>query len=83
MLGHHLPPTLQTAEASNTAPLQGLQGQLDRLEQELILDALKSTRGYMSRAARLLDISERIMGLRIKKHEINPRRFKNVLKPIA
>ena len=83
VLGHHLPPTLQTAEASDTSPLEGLQGQLDRLEQELILDALKSTRGNMSRAARMLGISERIMGLRIKKHQINPRRFKPGHRPVG
>ena len=74
--GHHLPPTLQTAEASGTPPAGDLQAALDGLERELILDALKSSRGNMTRAARALGMSERIMGLRVKKHAIDPRRFR-------
>jgi Nif-specific regulatory protein len=74
--GHHLPPSLQTAEASGT----GLSGTLDetlaRIERDLILDALKSARGNRAKAARALGISERIMGLRVEMYEIDPARFK-------
>ncbi len=73
---HHLPPTLQTAEATDTLTDTGLKAALDVLERELLLDALKTARGNMARAARALQISERIMGLRIAKHEIEPKRFK-------
>jgi Nif-specific regulatory protein len=74
--GHHLPPSLQTAEASGTTPAQGLQAQLDALERELVLDGLKSSRGNMAEAARLLGVTERIMGLRVARHGIDSRRFK-------
>lgn len=74
--GHHLPPTLQTAEASGTRPQNTLKEALDNVERELILDALKDSRGNMSRASRLLGISERIMGLRVRKHRIDPKRFR-------
>jgi Nif-specific regulatory protein len=74
--GHHLPPTLQTAEASGTAPAATLPAMLDNMEREMILDALKSARGNMAKAARQLGISERLMGLRIRKHSIDPRRFR-------
>jgi len=74
--GHHLPPTLQTAEASGTVHAGGLQETLDNMERELILDALKSARGSMAKAARALGISERLMGLRVKKHNIDAKRFK-------
>ncbi|MBN2211692.1 MAG: nif-specific transcriptional activator NifA [Sedimentisphaerales bacterium] len=74
--GHHLPPTLQTAEASGTVHTGGLQETLDNMERELILDALKSARGNMAKAARALNISERLMGLRVKKHDIDAKRFK-------
>jgi len=74
--GHHLPPTLQTAEASGTVHEGTLQATLDNVERELILDALKSSRGNMAKAARALDISERIMGLRVRKHGIDARRFR-------
>ena len=77
ILGHHLPPTLQTAEASGTAPArEGLTAQLATLERELILDALKSTRGNMAAAARELKITERQMGLRVARYDIAPRKFK-------
>jgi Nif-specific regulatory protein len=74
--GHHLPPTLQTAEASGTTHVGTLQESLDNLERELITDALKSARGNCAQAARALRISERIMGLRIEKFGIDWRRFR-------
>ena len=74
--GHHLPPTLQTAEASGTTHDGTLQAALERLERELIFEALQSARGNKARAARALGITERIMGLRVAKHGINPRRFR-------
>ncbi len=74
--GHHLPPTLQTAEASGTTHSGTLKESLDNVEREIILDALKSSRGNMAKAARALGITERIMGLRIRKHNINPQRFR-------
>jgi Nif-specific regulatory protein len=74
--GHHLPPTLQTAEASGTTHAGTLQEAVDSLERDLILDALKSARGNKAKAARALGISERLMGLRVEKHDIDPRRFR-------
>lgn len=74
--GHHLPPTLQTAEASGTHPQNTLEEAIANLEEEFILDALKDSRGNMSKAARQLGVTERVMGLRVKKYKIDPRRFK-------
>ncbi len=74
--GHHLPPTLQTAESSGTLSPEGLEEQLDRLEREIVLEALKSARGNMARAARQLGITERKMGLRVGRFDIDPKRFK-------
>ena len=68
--GNNLPPSLQTAESSDTQLHTTLDETLDDIERELILDALKSTKGNAAKAARLLGITERIMGLRIKKHDI-------------
>jgi len=76
--GHHLPPTLQTAEASGTTHVGTLEATLDNVEREILLDALKSARGNKSKAARALGISERLMGLRVLKHGIDPRRFRTV-----
>lgn len=74
--GHHLPPTLQTAEASGTVEPGSLKEKLDNVERSIIQDALKSARGNMTKAARQLGITERIMGLRVKKHGIDPRRYR-------
>lgn len=76
--GHHLPPTLQTADASGTTFNGSLQATLDNVERELLLDALKLARGNRAKAARALGISERLMGLRVEKHGIDPRRFRDV-----
>jgi Nif-specific regulatory protein len=73
---HHLPPTLQTAEATGTTPAGDLQAALENLEREMILDALKSARGNMAKAARALGISERLMGLRVRKIGVDPKRFR-------
>jgi Nif-specific regulatory protein len=73
---HHLPPSLQSAESTNTQVSGSLQESLDNLERELIMDALKSTKGNMAKAARLLNITERIMGLRVDKHGIDPRYYR-------
>ncbi|MCB9530862.1 MAG: sigma 54-interacting transcriptional regulator [Myxococcales bacterium] len=74
--GHLLPPTLQTDVASGTRFAGTLQERVDDLERTLVIDALKSTRGNMAGAARMLGLTERIMGLRVQKHEIDVARFR-------
>ena len=74
--GHHLPPTLQTAEASGTEFSGRLEATLANVEKELLQDALKSARGNQAKAADALGVTERIMGLRVKKYGIDPRRFR-------
>ncbi|MEI7749019.1 MAG: sigma 54-interacting transcriptional regulator [Chlorobiaceae bacterium] len=74
--GYHLPPTLQTAESSGTPYTGSLLQKLDAIEKEMIMEALKRTKGNMSRAAVQLGLSDRIMGLRIKKFDIDYRKFR-------
>ncbi len=73
---YHLPPTLQTAESSGTIPHLSLTRAIESYEKELIQDALKTTRGNQAKAARLLDITERMIGYKIKKYDIDVNRFK-------
>ncbi len=75
--GHHLPPTLQTAEASGTIPRGTLRVTLERVEKELLVEALKSSRGNMAAAAASLGVTERIMGLRVHKYGITSKRFRS------
>ncbi|GBD93155.1 nitrogen fixation protein VnfA [bacterium BMS3Abin05] len=73
---YHLPPTLQTAESSNTLPKKSLEQAVTSYEKELIQDALKSSGGIKAKAARLLDTTERILSYKIEKHGIDISRFK-------
>ncbi len=74
--GHHLPPTLQTAEASDTVQRQSLTDSVAAFERDLLQDALKTTRGNRAHAARLLDTTERIFNYKVRRYAIDARRFK-------
>jgi Nif-specific regulatory protein len=77
-----LPLSLQTAEASKTPPQGKLQASLNALEHEMIIDASKSSRGNAASAARFLEISERIIRLRMRKLGINSKRFKQTIRSL-
>ena len=62
---HHMPPTLQTAEASGTVTRGNLKSLVEAYERDLICDALKSARGVIAKAARALGTTQRIMGYKI------------------
>lgn len=74
--GQHLPPSLQSAEYSNTHPHDSLQEAVEALAREMIIDTLKTTKGNMVKAHTILKISYRILGLRIKKYGINVRDYR-------
>jgi Nif-specific regulatory protein len=73
---YNLPPSLQSAVSTNTAPTTTLEAALSRMEKELIVEALKISGGNMAAAARRLGITERIMGLRVRHYGINCRLYK-------
>ncbi len=74
--GYHLPLTLQTPSYSGTIQYGTLQGELDRYERDLIIDALKTSQGNMAQAAIILGTTERIIGLRVQKYNIDFKRFR-------
>jgi len=74
--GHHLPPTLQTAEVSGTVTDVTFASAVAAFERDLILDALKSTKGNVAKAARNLDTTQRILGYKIKQYGIDTMRFR-------
>lgn len=65
--GHHLPPTLQTSDASDTVGTGSLEQRVDLFERDMIVDALKRCKGRIAAAARELATTERILRYRIKK----------------
>jgi Nif-specific regulatory protein len=73
---HHLPPTLQTAEASGTSLKLTLRETLEGVERDALQDALKSARGNRAKAARLLGATERVFNYRVRKYGIDWRRFR-------
>jgi len=75
--GHHLPPSLQTAEASGTVTRASLADAVAAYEKDLIQDALKTTRGNRAKAARLLDSTERIINYKVKRYRIDAKRFRS------
>jgi Nif-specific regulatory protein len=74
--GHHLPPTLQTAEGSGTVTQLSLESTVGAFERDIIMDALKTTRGNRKRAAKLLNTTERIIGYKVRIHDIDCNRFR-------
>jgi Nif-specific regulatory protein len=72
----HLPPTVHAGRVEGSAAGGTLPAVLDNVEREMILDALRASGGNMAQAARDLGITERVMGLRVKKYDINPRQFR-------
>ena len=74
---HHLPPTLQTAEASGTVTTISFKEAVEAYEKDLIQDTLKTSRGNRSKAARLLKTTDRVIGYKIKKLNIDSNRFRD------
>jgi len=69
----HLPPSLQMAETSESRVRGRLLEAVGRMEQEMILEALKTSGGHQGKAARTLGITERILGYKIRRYGITPR----------
>ena len=68
---YHLPPSVQTVNKTGNTAGGSLEETVESLEQERIVDALKSTRGNMAKAARLIGITERKFTYRAAKYGID------------
>lgn len=73
---YHLPPTLQTANETGTHQTQSLEEAVERFERELLIDALKTSRGNMRQAAKTLKTTERIFGYKVKKYGIRLKQYR-------
>jgi len=74
--GYHLPPTLQTREDSDTPLDLSMENAVARLEKEMIIDALKYSKGHVSHAAKTLNLTVRKISYKAEKYDINPRQYK-------
>ena len=68
-----LPPSLQTADASHTKYPGTLPEAVGNVEREMIMEALKTTKGHQGKAAQLLGVTQRVLGYKIEKYGISPK----------
>ena len=73
---YHLPPTLQTGMESDTLPVLSLEDAVANLEKEMIIDALKNTRGNITLAAELLKTTVRKFSYKANKYNIDYRHYR-------
>ena len=74
--GHHLPPSLQTSDASDTVGTGSLGDRVSLFEADIIVDALKRTNGTVAAAARDLGTTARVLHYRMQKLRIDFRQFR-------
>jgi Nif-specific regulatory protein len=74
--GHHLPPSLQTSDASDTIGEGTLEDRVDLFERDVIVDALKRSGGNISAAARDLGSTPRIVRYKIDHLGIDWKRYR-------
>jgi len=74
--GHHLPPSLQTAEATGTRVSGSFELLTKSYEREILVEVLKNARGNVTRAARMLGTTPRIFSYRIQRLGISPKEYK-------
>jgi Nif-specific regulatory protein len=73
---YHLPPTLQTGKESGTLPDLSLEDAVAALEKEMIIDALKNTRGNITLAAEILRSTVRKFAYKAKKFGVDYRNYR-------
>jgi len=74
--GYDLPPSLQTSEETGTAFGCGLDAKLQAVEYEMIVEALKTHKGNMTKAAEELGLTRRMLGLRMDRYKLNYKLFR-------
>jgi len=65
--GSHLPPTLMLPGAKDEAPSGSLRARVERLERDMLMDALKRSDGNVSATSRELGITTRMTRYKIEK----------------
>ena len=73
---YHLPPTLQTGAESDTLPAQSMEDAVASLEKEMIIDALKNTRGNITNAAQQLKTTVRKFSYKAKKYNVEYHQYR-------
>ncbi len=73
---YHLPPSLQTGKHSKTLTHLSMEEAVNNLEREMIMDALKNTKGNIKKAAALVGTTERKFSYKAHKFGISYKDFR-------
>lgn len=73
---YHLPPTLQTGLETDSLPSHSLEDAVAKLERDMLIDALKNTRGNVTQAATLLQTTVRKFSYKAKAYDIDYREYR-------
>ena len=73
---HHLPPTLQTSDASDTIGTGSFKERVGLFERDLIVDALKRSNGSLAATARDLGSTARIIRYKVRELGIDYRKYR-------
>ena len=73
---YHLPPTLQTGKESGTVPALSLADAVASLEKEMIIDALKNTRGNITMAAEILKTTVRKFAYKAQRYGVDYKHYR-------
>ncbi|MFA5239149.1 MAG: nif-specific transcriptional activator NifA [Phycisphaerae bacterium] len=74
--GHHLPPTLQLSDTSDTIGAGSLTERINLFERDQIVDALKRCNGNLAATARDLKTTARIVRYKVKELGIDYKRYR-------
>jgi Nif-specific regulatory protein len=74
---YHLPPTLQTGKESGTLPALSLEEAVAKLEREMLIDALKNSRGNITSAAKILQTTVRKFAYKAQQHGVDYRTYRS------
>jgi Nif-specific regulatory protein len=74
--GHHLPPSLQTGAQREQTEDISFEEKVATYEKDLIIDALKATRGNISKTAELLCETVRVVGYKMKQYKIDYKTYR-------
>ena len=73
---YHLPPTLQTGKESDTVPARSLEDAVASVEKEMIIDALKNTRGNITTAAEILKTTVRKFAYKAQRYGVDYKHYR-------
>jgi Nif-specific regulatory protein len=72
---HHLPPTLQTSDSSDTVGTGSFAERVCLFERDLLIDTIKGCNGNLAAAARDLKTTARIIRYKVKELGIDYRKY--------